>query len=233
MPKIPLIEDLTRAVIPPGTNFLVEFDPASLWYNASLTIAAGWLKTGGSVSYIADSQSPNDVRSQLRQLGVETEELERDDRLWITDFYTVSLGQKSKEKFSPQSLKVADLSLWIAREAMVESAAPEFLVLADNISILDRFNDEKNWVEMFLTRPIPMSKSRQVTQLMGILSGVHSGWAYKQLEAAMDGIVDFKVEELGDETRDLMRIRSLRKVGFDRKWHELHVSESTEISIGK
>lgn len=233
MPKIPLIEDLTRAAIPPGTNFLVEFDPASQWYNASLTIAAGWLKTGGSVSYIAESQSPNDVRSQLRQLGLETEELERDDRLWITDFYTVSLGQKSKEKFSPQSLKVADLSLWIAREAMVESPAPEFLVLADNISILDRFNDEKNWVEMFLTRPIPMSKSRQVTQLMGILSGVHSSWAYKQLEAAMDGIVDFKVEELGDETRDLMRIRTLRKVGFDRKWHALTVSENTEISFQK
>jgi KaiC/GvpD/RAD55 family RecA-like ATPase len=231
MPRIPIIEDLTRTPLPPGTNILVEFDPASQWYNASLTIAAGWLKTGGSVSYIAQSQSPNDIRAQLHTLGVETEGLEQNDRLWITDFYAGSLGQKSKEKFAPESLKVSDLSLWIARDAMVDSPSPEALVLADNISVLDRFNDEKNWVEMFLTRPIPMSKTRQITQLMGILSGVHSSWAYKQLESAVEGIIDFRVEDQGEETRDVMRIRSLRKVMFDRKWHELTTAENSEVAL--
>lgn len=231
MPRIPLVEDLTRTPLPPGTNILVEFDPASQWYNASLTIAAGWLKTGGSVSYIAQSQSPNDIRAQLRELGVGTEELEQNDRLWITDFYTISLGQKSKEKFAPESLKVSDLSLWIAREAMVDSPAPEFLVVADNLSVLDRFNDERNWVEMFLSRPIPMSKSRKITQLMGILNGVHSNWTYKQLESAVEGIIDFKVEDQGEETRDVMRIRTLRKVMFDRKWHELTTAENSEVAL--
>lgn len=233
MPRIQLIEDLTKEPIPPGCSILVEFDPASQWYNASLTIAAGWLRTGGSVSYIAQSQSPDDVRSQLRRLGLTVEELEQNDRLWITDFYTASLGQKSKEKFAVESLKVADLSIWIAREAMVESAAPEFLVIADNSSVLDRFNDEKNWVELYLTRPIPMAKSRQITQLIGFMGGIHSNWAYKQLEAGVDGIVDFKVEEAGEETRDLMRIRSLRKVGFDRRWHELTMSENSKVMLHK
>ena len=151
MPRLELIEELTRGSITPGTNILVEFDPASQWYNVALTIAAGWLRTGGSVSYIAHSQSPNDVRSQLRRLGLPVDDMEQKDRLWITDLYTLSLGQKTKEKFAPESLKVADLSIWIAREAMVESPAPEFLVIADNSSILDRFNDEKNWVELYLT----------------------------------------------------------------------------------
>jgi len=65
VPRLELIEDLTSGAVIPGTNILVEFDPASQWYNASITMAAGWLKTGGSVSYIAHSQSPNDVRFQL------------------------------------------------------------------------------------------------------------------------------------------------------------------------
>lgn len=233
MPRLPLIEDLIRTPIFPGSNFLVEFDPASRWYNASITIAAGWLKSGGSVSYVAHSQSPNDVRSQLQLLGLDHEELERNDRLWITDLYAPSLGQKSKERFAPESLRVADLSLWIAREAMVESAAPEFLVIADNASVLDRFNDERNWVELYLTRPIPMAKSRQITQLIGFMSGIHSNWTYKQLAAAVDGIIDFKVEEAGGEARDLMRIRSLRKGGFDRRWHELTMSESSEVMFRK
>jgi KaiC/GvpD/RAD55 family RecA-like ATPase len=227
---MPIIEELAKDPIPPGSNILVEFDPASQWFNASLTIAAGWMKDGGSVSYIAQSQSPDDIRSQLRRLGVAVDTLQKEDRLWITDFYTISIGQKSKEKFTPDSLKVNDLSIWIAREAMVDSAAPEFLVISDNGSILDRFNDEKNWVELYLTRPIPMAKSREITQLMVFMGGVHSNWAYKQLEAAMDGIVDFKVEEAHEPARDLVRMRSMRKARFDRKWHELSVGENCEIS---
>jgi len=159
--------------------------------------------------------------------------MEQKDRLWITDLYTLSLGQKSKEKFAPESLKVADLSIWIAREAMVESPAPEFLVIADNSSILDRFNDEKNWVELYLTRPIPMAKPRQMTQIIGFMAGIHSKWAYKQLEAAVDGIIDFKVEDVGEETRDFMRIRTMRNQRFDRRWHTLTLSENSEVTLQK
>lgn len=233
MPRLQLIEDLTGAPISPGTNILVEFDPASQWYNASLTIAAGWLRTGGNVSYIASSQSPEDVRSQFNRLGVKAEELEEKDRLWITDLYTLSLGQKSKERYAPESLRVADMSIWIAREAMGEVAAPEWLVIVDNGSILDRFNDEKNWVELYLTRPIPMTKPRQITQLIGFMNGIHSNWAYKQLEAAVEGIIDFKVEEVGEETRDLMRIRTMRKMQPDRRWHELIMSQNSEVTFHK
>ena len=233
MPRIPIVEDLTKGPIPPGSNILVEFDPSSQWYSLSLTIAAGWLKTGGSVSYIAHSQSPDDVRSQLRSLGLAVEELEQKDRLWITDLYSASLGRKSKERFAPESLKVADVSLWIAKEAMAESPAPEFLVIADNCSVIDRFNDEKNWVELYLTRPIPMTKSRQLTQLMGFMSGIHSSRAYKQLEAAVDGIVDFKLDEASDPAQNLIRIRSFRRVGFDGRWHRLMLTENLEVAIEK
>ena len=110
-------------------------------------------------------------------LGLDIEELERIDRLWITDAYSASLGQKSKERYAVGSLKVADLSIWVAREAMADSPAPEFLIIQDNVSTLDRFNAEKSWVEMYLTRPIPMS--RQMTNLHGIIEGIHSDWAMK------------------------------------------------------
>jgi len=232
VPRIPLIEELTKGPIPPGSQILVEFNPASQWYNASLTIAAGWVRTGGSISYVALSQSPDTIRSQLKRLGIAVEELEEKDRLWITDFYTPSIGQKSKEKYAPESLKAADLSIWIAREAMVQTAAPEFLVIADNNSILERFNDEKNWVELMLTRPLPIAKSRQVTQLVGLMSQIHSSWAYKQLAAA-DGIVDFKVEETNASTRDLMQIRTMRQVTFNRKWHKLKIGKNFEITLSK
>jgi KaiC/GvpD/RAD55 family RecA-like ATPase len=228
-----LIEDLTERPVPPGSNILVEFDPASQWLNASLTIAAGWVKDGGSVSYIANSQSPDDIRSQLRRLGLDVEALERIDRLWITDLYSASIGQKSKERFAVESLKAADLSIWIGREAMGDSPTPEFLVIADNSSVLDRFNAERNWVELYLTRPIPMAKPRQMTQLIGFIGGIHSAWAYKQLEAAVDGIVDFKVDETSGERSSFIGIRSMRNVRFDSRWHRLKIGEDFEITLEK
>jgi KaiC/GvpD/RAD55 family RecA-like ATPase len=233
LPRIPLIEDLTKGPVPPGSNILVEFDPASQWHNASVTVAAGWLRTGGNVSYVAFSRPPDDVRSQLRQLGLDTEELERTDRLWITDGYSASIGQKSKERFAVESLKVADLSIWIAREAMADSPAPEFLIIDDNNSVLDRFNAERNWVEMLLSRPIPMTKLRQMTNLHGIIEGIHSNWAYKQLEAAVDGIIDFKVDEVNGERRTFIGIRNMRNVSFDSRWHPLKIGEDFEITLEK
>ncbi len=125
------------------------------------------------------------------------------------------------------------MSLWIARDAMDDAPTPEFLVISDNGSVLDRFNDEKNWVELYLTRPIPMGKSRQLTQLIGLMSDVHSNWAYKQLEAAVDGIIDFKLDEGSDPAQNLVRVRSLRKVGFDGQWHRLKVTENSEVTLEK
>jgi len=45
------------------------------------------------------------------------------------------------------------------------------------------------------------------------------------LEATVDGIIDF--------TRDLIRIRSMRNVGYDREWHELKIGENFEVTLAK
>ena len=208
--------------MPPGSNILVEFDPSSQWYNASITIAAGWIRTGGKVSYLADSHPPDDVRERLRTLNLNPAELEDTDRLWITDFYTAGIvGRKSKERFSTGSLKAADLSIWIAKEVLHEEPDPDFLIIDDNTSVLDRFNEEEHWVELLLSRIFPMAKARQITQFTSVMAGeVHSEWAYKHLEAAADGILDFKLDEQAGETRDLMRVRSMWNMGFDRRCTE-------------
>lgn len=233
MPSIPLIEELTKGPVPSGSSILVEFDPASQWHNTSVTIAAGWLRTGGSVSYVAMSRPPDDIRSQIRQLGLNFEELERTDRLWIIDAYSVSIGQKSKERFAVESLKVANLSIHIGREAMSDSPTPEFLTIVDNISVLDRFNAEKNWIEMYLTRPIPMAKVRQITNFDGIIKGIHSDWAHKQLEAAVDSIIDLKLDETSNPAQNLIRIRNMRNVGFDGRWYQLRTGENFEVTLEK
>lgn len=234
LPKIPIIEDLTKGPIPPGSNVLIEFDPACQWYNASTTIAAGWLRSGGKVSYLAEAQPPDEVRERLRMLGLEPEGLEKADRLWITDAFTAGVtGQKSKERFVFESLKVSDLSIWMGKEVSNEPPAPEFLNIQDNVSTLDRFNEEKNWVEFVLSRSLPTAKRRLLKNLIGIIAGIHSALVYKRLEAAVDGIIDFKLEDRNNETVNLIRIRSMKNVGFDSKWRVLKMAENFELAFEK
>ena len=231
MPRIPLIEDLTKGPIPAGSNILVEFDPASQWYNASVTIIAGWLKTGGRARYTLSTQPPDDFRSQLNRYVQNVSELESKDILQIWDLYSVTLGQKSKEKYTIDSLKVVDMSIQYATQMMRQPIAPDILLIGDDETVAARFNDEKNWVEFTLTRDFPNVKLRKLSGISGLLRGVLSDWAQKRLEGAADGIIDFKVEEAGNVTRDLIRIRSMRGVGFDREWHELKISENLEVSL--
>lgn len=115
MPRLPLIEDLTKGPVPPGSNILVEFDPASQWYNTSLTIAAGWLRTGGNVLYYVYTRPPDSIRTRLSRFGLNLEQLEKEEKLSIFDWYTATLGQKSKEDDAVDSLKVADLSIRYAK----------------------------------------------------------------------------------------------------------------------
>jgi len=220
--------------VPAGSALLVEFDAASQWYNASLAIAAGWLRTGGRVSYYAFAHSPESIRNQLNRLGIKTEELERNGTLEIWDWYTVTLGLKSKEKYSTDTLKVAELSIHVSRVRMRGPVAPEQLVVADEVSVLDRFNDEKSWVEYELARSMPAFKDRKMTCMRGVIRDLHSNLVYKRLESVNDGIIDFKIETESEEVVNLIRIRTMRNVGFDSRWHPLRIShENFDVTLEK
>ena len=129
-------------------------------------------------------------------------------------------------------MKVADLSIEFSRNIMRGPPEPDTLAIVDNGSTLARFNDEKSWLEFVLTRLIPSTKMVKNTGIAGIIKGIHSAWVYEQLEAAADGIIDFQIEE-GKTLRDVMRIRSMRNVHFDREWHQLKIRDNFEVTLDK
>lgn len=244
VPRIPILEDLTTGQVPQGSNILVEYDPASQWYNAHMTMATGWLMTGGRVLYHVAAQPVESIRTQLARLGIHVRELEttspEDPALVINDWYTTTLGRvPQRTDTAVDSLKVADLSIiWGKGERLAETTNPSgppgpILRIIDNASCLARFNEEKPWVEFILNRLVPRAQKWKQITLVGLIRGVHSEWVYKTLEGAVNGIVDFKIDETGDETRELVRMRSMRTVGYDRKWHQLRIGENFEINLDK
>jgi len=193
---------------------------------------------GGDVGYNVATQSPDSIRSQLKRLEVNVEQLETDGKLEVWDWYTTTLGQQSKEKFqgSTPGMKAADLSIAIAQQelkpAMAGEAYPEYLRIWDNCSVMARFNEDKAWVEFLITRIFPGAFHSKSTLIVGVVRGIHNDWVYRQLEDAADGVIDFKIEDIS-ETKDVFRIRSMRNVSFDRRWHQLKIGENLRISLEK
>jgi KaiC/GvpD/RAD55 family RecA-like ATPase len=236
--RLALVEDLLSEPLPAGSNLLVEYDAASQWYRASLNITREWLRAGGEVGYNVAAQFPNNLRSQLEKLGLNVKELEADGNLEIWDWYAATLGQKSNEKLlGTSSLKAADLSIAIAKEelnpAMAGETYPEYLRIWDNCSVMARFNNDHAWVEFLITRIFPSGFYTKSTLIIGVIRGIHSDWVYRQLEDAADGVIDFKIEEIDEETRDALRIRSMRNVAFARRWHRLKIGEKLEVRLEK
>jgi len=229
MPRIPILDELATEPIPPGSTILVEFDAASQWYNASIGIAVGWLNQGASIEYVTAAQQPESIRKRLSRFGLDASKLEAEDRLWIGDLYTPTLRQKLNDP-DGSSLRVADLSIVIAKN-LSKPPVLDVLLFFDNMSTLARFNDDKAWVELCLTRAIPLAASRSVTIINGITKGVHESWVYNTLESAHDGIVDFKLDDTGQQTQNMIRMRSLRNAGFDSRWHNLRIGPNLEVSI--
>ncbi len=237
--RLALIDDLLSEPLAAGSNLLVEYDAASQWYRASLTVATEWLTAGGEVGYNVAAQLPDKLRSQLGKLGLKVEELENDRKLEVWDWYSATLGQASKEKSRAiDSLKTADQSIIIGKSLKSAMAGevtpyPEYLRIWDNCSALARFNEDRAWVEFLVTRVFPSAFYTKSTLMVGVIRGVHGDWVYRQLEDAADGVIDFKIEDIGEETRDVLRIRSMRNVGFDRRWHRLKIGENFEVTIEK
>jgi KaiC/GvpD/RAD55 family RecA-like ATPase len=141
-------------------------------------------------------------------------------------------------------LKIADLSILYSRTLMPTTGSPfpadteyrlgpDVLRIDDDKSVLARFNDEKSFIDFWRTREIPIAAARKSTQISGVVNGVYSEYVYKSMEASVYGIIEFKLEESGEETRDLIRIRSMRNVGFDRRWHPLRIGENFEVTLDK
>lgn len=214
---------------------MILFDAASDWYNVSLTISAQWIRTGGSVHYNVSAQPPQGIRSHLGRLGLKTDELEKEDKLRIYDWYSATLGGKSEEKYSVASLKVFELSTeyatFMKSGGLDENA--NVLRVIDSGSTLARFNDEKLYVEFILTRVFPRSSLWKATLICPFVIGLHSDRFYKALESGADGIIDLRLDEIGNEARNVMRIRNLRNVRFDGKWFSLSVADNFEVTFDK
>lgn len=221
-----------------GANYLVEFEPQSLWYETMLTLAAEALAESVRTDLHIFSHIPKEVRDALSRLGVNIANSEESDLFRVIDSFTVTTGigvaEKKAGKLERYQSKSIHLSDW-SEAAMHEmtDGVPDIeqrrLHLDDNLSVLAQYNDEKALIDYWRTRFVPWSRSLQITVLHSLTTGVHSASFYNQFENLCDGIFDFQSREQEHGMVHYFRVRTIRGSAHDSKWRRLSLSSNGRV----
>jgi len=236
---LPIFERLLPDGVEFGTNLLVEFEPDSAWYEASLTITAQALRSGHKALYHTFQHPPADVEHDLRKFGLDLTKLQGDGVFQILDSLAVQMGGLNpvdQEEPAAKTLKIPDLSISLAqdikkkREEGISEDEKWWVHIDDNTGIITRYNSEMNVLDYWRTRLIAFSRPIQNITVYSILKGTVSESFLSQFETINDGIIDFKCEDKEGEVAQLVRVRRMHGKKFNSRWQRLNVSGTGEIT---
>ena len=236
---LPILSKLVPGGFGYGINLLVEFDPKSIWYETSLTIAAHALRDGIRTDYHTFQHYPNEVMQYLAKLGLDVENLQKDDAFSIIDSYTTQMGLEKPKiptgrvHYQTQSLKLSDWSIAMSQEMKTGHPEPEMrrLHIDDNTSVLLQYNEEKLFIDFWRTRSIPTARGRQLAFLHSLVTGVYSDAFCRQFESVADGIIELRSEEKSSGVEHFIRVRAMRGKNYDSRWHKLQLLDSGKVTL--
>ncbi len=242
--KLPLLDEGLPGGLRFGANYLVEFEPQSLWYEASVTLCAQALRMGIRADFHTFTRPTDEIRGALERLDIDVKRLEKDDTFRIWDSYTVQTGlgkaamigkASPRERIDLRSVKIEDWDKGVSDE--VGEEVPEVekrrLHIDDNTSVLLQFNDAKSVVEHFRTLTIPYARKLEIAAIHSLVTGVYPENIYRQFESFCDGVIDFGTREQDEALRNLMRVRSARGGGHDSRWRNLELLGNGEVVPGR
>jgi len=235
---IPIFNTLVQGGFEYSQLLLVVYEPDSLWYDTSLTIAAQAVKNGIRVEYHSYEHVPGKIREVLKALGLDVKKLEDEDRLRILDSYTIQTGlgapeKPSKSKVPTQPLKLSDSSIEFTQQlkAGIREADKKWLHIDDNWGVMLQYNDEKTILNFSRTRMPLWVNARETTFIIALMTGIASEAFYKQYAAVYDGIIDFKSEEENGQIEHFFRLRLMRGKKYDSRWHMLKILDNGEVRL--
>lgn len=235
---MPILNELVHGGFEYSQLLLVVYEPDSLWYDTSLTIAAQGVKDGIRVEYHTYEHIPSKIRDAFTTLGLDVKKLEEEDKLRILDSYTIQTGlgssaKPSKSKIPTQPLKLSDSSIEFAQQ--IKTGIPEsdkgWLHIDDNWGVMLQYNDEKTILNFTRTRMPFWVSARETTFIIAIVTGIASEAFYKQYVTVYDGIIDFRSEEKSGQIEQLVRVRLMRRKKYDSRWHKLQILDNGEVAL--
>ena len=102
----------------------------------------------------------------------------------------------------------------------------------NNFGTLLRYNDEKTFIDFWLTRVVPYCRAQGGIGLAAFLTDAASDSFYKQIESYADGIIDFstKEKEMG-RIEQYVRVRMAPGMKHVSGWRQLELLDNGEVVL--
>ena len=225
---MPIIGQLLRRPLKAGKVLLFLFDPDSQWSMLSLNIVGQLLTKGTDVLYVVTSRKPSDVRDDFRKCGLDTTSYESDERLVLSDAYTLKTGRPSGEKYHFESMNVADLSIMSSKS--LDQWSPGSVRVFENVSEVAEASEEKSFLKFYRTWNSRLVTSGRIV-LDGFVRGIHSDALYNSVMATADGIFELRTEEIDGRLESVLRARSFKGGPVDTAKYILRIDENLTASL--
>ena len=236
---MPLFESMVPEGLRLGGNYLVEFDPDSPWYEASVTVAARAVQRGLKTEYHAFHRNIAEVKEALEELGLSIDRETKRGMLRLIDSYTPATREVgvSRGNIGFLTSKAPDLREWskVVRKQTAggfEEQDRKWLHIDDNTSLLLQFNDEETMFNDWRTVFIPWGRARELITINGFVKGVASGSFYRKHESLYDGVFDIVTREKEGRLGHYVRVRKLRGGPVDSGWKTLTLRQRGEVVVG-
>ncbi len=228
--ELPVIGQLLRHPVKAGKVLLFLFDPDSQWPMLVLNMTVGFVQKGIDVLYVVTSRTPSEVRADLRRRGVDPTSYEQEERLVLSDAFTPKTGKTSPEKYSIDSLNVADIS--IASSKALDQWPIGSVRIFENVSELVENSDEKAFMKFYRTWTARLVTRGRIV-IDGFVRGVHSEPLYKSVMAIADGVLELSSEEIAGNLENVIRVRSFKGLPVDTSKYVLRLQDDLTLSLEK
>jgi len=193
------LDDLLLGGIPFGTNILIHGPPfTGKEVMIGQFIAEGLTKGIPSIWVITD-KTPHDIREEMRPILSGYEEYEKLGLVRYVDSYSMSMGETADDDFT---VYIDDPTDHDKIMKAVEEIAKEFLQEHDyyrlgfrSLSTLIAYSDP-NTAFRFLSPFCGRRKRDKAVAMYSMEKGMHGDREIQMLGSIMDGMVDFKVDQL-------------------------------------
>jgi len=240
--SLPFFGDIVPGGFNYGGNYLVEFEPDSPWYEASLTIAAHALRQGIKTEYHTFRHIPGEIKTALGRLGIDIAKKEHESLFRILDTYTLTIGlgtpETGPERGVHHQTSSFDVEKWgrsildLLKEGVAETEK-RWLHLDDDTSVLNQYTNENTFIDAWRMKGIPYARTRELVQFPSLLRGASSDAVQAKFEAIADGIIDFKTREEKGEMKHYVRVRTIRNGTCDSRWKRLQVLDNGEVKLDR
>ncbi|MGP8078855.1 MAG: adenylate/guanylate cyclase domain-containing protein [Thermoplasmata archaeon] len=237
---VPLLEAMVPEGLRVGGNYLVEFDPSSPWYEASVTIAVRAVERGLKTEYHSFHRDLADVREAMEELGLSIEAETDRGMLRLIGSSAPAPGPERGgrgPKSGFLSGRAPDVGRW-GREIKKQTAQGfdererGWLHIDDNTSLLLQSTDEETMLNSWRTVFIPWGRARELITVNGFVKGIASDTFYRKTESLYDGVFDLVTKEKGGTLEHHIRARAFHGGVIDSRWKTVLLRPRGEVVIG-